>query len=118
MDPVASMRITNSNILLEVPSSLSKKMPPRKGLKNLSIIVSEKPSAWDKQQYKRGLIEILLVDCVNRWYVKSEGSQDVQLSFQNHALPVTGPEGKQVLVRVWPEKHDKSSQGPHYQQGL
>lgn len=45
LDPVASMRITNSKSLLLVVSCVSKKMPPRKGLKKRSMMAWEKPSA-------------------------------------------------------------------------
>ena len=43
--PVARLRITNSNSLLEVRKPSSKKIPPRKGLKKRSVISSEKPRA-------------------------------------------------------------------------
>ena len=42
----ARQRMTNSKSRLVVPKLRSKKIPPRKGLKNLSMIASEKPSAW------------------------------------------------------------------------
>jgi len=38
--------MTNWKRRLEVPRELSKKMPPRKGLKKVSIMVGEKPSAY------------------------------------------------------------------------
>ena len=43
--PVARQRMTNSNSRDVTRSSRSKKMPPRKGRKNLSTMASEKPSA-------------------------------------------------------------------------
>ena len=43
--PVARHRMTNSNRRDVTRSSRSKKMPPRKGRKNLSTMASEKPSA-------------------------------------------------------------------------
>mmetsp|Transcript_2915 Transcript_2915/g.7572 ORF Transcript_2915/g.7572 Transcript_2915/m.7572 type:complete len:206 (-) Transcript_2915:819-1436(-) len=46
LEPVASMRITNWNRRLVVPRELSKKMPPKKGLKNVSMMAGEKPSAF------------------------------------------------------------------------
>mmetsp|Transcript_112 Transcript_112/g.231 ORF Transcript_112/g.231 Transcript_112/m.231 type:complete len:231 (-) Transcript_112:580-1272(-) len=45
LEPVASMRITNSNRRELVPSLRSKKMPPKKGVKNFSMMESVKPSA-------------------------------------------------------------------------
>mmetsp|Transcript_12266 Transcript_12266/g.21731 ORF Transcript_12266/g.21731 Transcript_12266/m.21731 type:complete len:217 (-) Transcript_12266:317-967(-) len=45
LEPVASMRMTNSNSLDDVPRLRSKKMPPKKGLKKREIMASEKPSA-------------------------------------------------------------------------
>jgi hypothetical protein len=44
-EPVASMRITNSNKRLLVVSCVLKNMPPRKGRKKRSMMASEKPSA-------------------------------------------------------------------------
>lgn len=45
LDPVASMRITNSNRREVTVSSRLKKMPPRKGRKNRSMISGLKPSS-------------------------------------------------------------------------
>ena len=45
MEPVASMRITNSNRREEVPRERSKKMPPRKGRKKRWAMAALKPSA-------------------------------------------------------------------------
>ena len=41
----ASVRSTNSSSLDEVPSSRSKKMPPRKGRKNSETMAGLKPSS-------------------------------------------------------------------------
>ena len=43
--PVAKHRMTNSNSLDVTLRSMSKKIPPKNGLKNLSMMASENPSA-------------------------------------------------------------------------
>ena len=46
--PSASMRKTNSSMRLDADSERSRRIPPKNGRKNASIISVEKPSAWSR----------------------------------------------------------------------